>query len=198
MKQILASFVFLFVLYACQSTQPDAVVSEKKQTDSTKKNYLPIAGYLKSEIASVDSFPQLIMRYHVINGKTDSGVITTKVFDQIAAEFIFPELDSTYFEQKFDENSFVDRATNLVSFTYSTKLEGNGLKRVDILLSPAVDGTDKLNSIYMEAISTISDSISIRKMSWKAGRNFRILNIQKSKSGPETTTQTIVIWDRRD
>ena len=107
------------------------------------------------------------------------------------------DLDSSYFEKNFEENSFVDRSTNLVSFTYSTKDTGNGLKRVDVLLSPGI-GTDKLNSIYMEAISGNKDSSVISKMSWKAGRNFRILHIQKPKNGPETTDQTIVVWDSRE
>ena len=138
-----------------------------------------------------------MMRYRIVQGKTDSGIITTPVFDQIASEFLLPDLDSSLFEKKFEENSFVDRTTNLVSFTYSTKDTGNGLKRVDVLLSPGA-GSDKLNSIYMEAISGDTDSTLISKLSWKAGRNFRILQIRKPKNGPETISQTIVVWDSRD
>ncbi len=138
------------------------------------------------------------MRYHIENNKADSGIITTAIFDQIAREFLLTELDSSYFEKNFEENSFVDRSTNLVSFTYSTKESGMGLKRVDVLLKPGAGGTDKLSSIYMEAISDKNDSTRISKLSWKAGRNFRILHIEKPKNGPETTNQTIVVWDSRD
>jgi hypothetical protein len=91
----------------------------------------------------------------------------------------------------------VDRSTNLVSFTYSTKDTGNGLKRVDILLSPG-GGVDRLSSIYMESISSGKDSTLIRKMSWKAGKNFRILHILKVDGGPESTNQTMVVWDSRE
>ena len=153
--------------------------------------------YLKSEIAIVDSFPFKLMRYQINPGRTDSGIITTALFNQIAAEFLLPDLDSSRFEKNFEENSFVDRSTNLVSFTYSTKDTGYGLKRVDVLLSPGA-GTDKLNSIYMEAISGNADSTQISKLTWKAGRNFRILHIKKPRNGPETTSQTIVVWDSRD
>jgi hypothetical protein len=134
------------------------------------------------------------MRYNIENGKTDSAIITTSAFDLLAKEFIMPGLDSSYFERNFEENSFVDRSTNLVSFTYSTKDTGYGLKRVDVLVSPR-SGSDKLNSIYMEAITGNRDSSVISKMTWKAGKNFGIIHIYKPKNGPETMNQTLVVWD---
>jgi hypothetical protein len=189
--------VVILPFYACNSNQTEAPETTKTRTDTAKKNYLPVAYYLNTEIAAVDSFPLRIMKYQVTKGKTDSGIITTAVFDQLAKEFLAPELDSSRFENSFEENSFVDRSTNLVSFTYSTKDAGNGLKRVDVLLSPG-SGYEKLNSIYMESISVGKDSTLISKMSWKAGRNFSILHIRQSGKGPETTNQTIVVWDSRE
>ena len=182
---------------ACHSKQSESTETATAKPDTAKKNYLPVAYYLRAEIAEVDSFPRRIMKYRVNNGKTDSGIITTAIFDQLAKEFLLPELDSARFENKFEENSFIDRSTNLVSFTYSTKDTGNGLKRVDVLLSPG-SGYDKLNSIYMESISTNKDSSLISKLSWKAGRNFSILHIRQPNKGPETTNQTIVVWDSRE
>ena len=153
--------------------------------------------YLIAEIATVDSFPFKMIRYQVSQGKTDSGIITTPEFNRLASEFLLPDLDSSRFEKNFEENSFVDRTTDLVSFTYSAKDTGNGLKRVDVLLSPGT-GTNKLHSIYMEAISGNADSSLISKLSWKAGRNFSILHIKKPRNGPETISQTFVVWDSRD
>jgi hypothetical protein len=197
MKRFVISLSAMFLICACHTGPSETTRTVVTNSDTTKKNYLPVAYYLRAEIAGVDSFPLRIMRYQVNNGKTDSGIITTAIFDQLAKEFLIPELDSARFENKFEENSFVDRSTNLVSFTYSTKDTGNGLKRVDVLLSPG-SGSDKLNSIYMEAISTDKDSSLISKMSWKAGRNFSILHILQPNKGPETTKQTIVVWDSRE
>jgi hypothetical protein len=199
MKRFLIHTSFILLICACHSKQAQTpvAVTDTNQKDTTKKNYLPVADYLKTEIAAVDSFPLRIMKYVQMNGKTDSVMITTTVFDQLAKEFLMPDLDSSSFEKKFDENSFVDRSTELVSFTYSTKDTGNGLKRVDVLLSPGA-GVDKLSSIYMESILNNNDSSTISKMSWKAGRNFNILHIRQPKNGPETTTRTMVVWDTRD
>ena len=197
MKIIFIPAISVLLLYACHSKQPEISADHSIQKDTLIKNYLPVADFLKTEIAAVDSLPLRLMRYRMVNGKTDSGIITTPVFDQIAKEFLMADLDSSHFEKNFEENSFVDRSTNLVSFTYSTKDTGYGLKRVDVLLSPG-SGSEKLNSIYMEAISGNSDSSVISKMSWKAGRNLRILHIQKPKNGQEKTDQTIVVWDSRE
>lgn len=198
MKLLFILFIPLgLLIFACRSTEPKEAAGSTSSPDTTKKNYLPVEDYLRSEISTVDSFPFKLMRYQIRKGKSDSGIITTRVFDQIASEFLLPDLDSSRFEKNFDENSFVDRTTNLVSFTYSTKDTGNGLKRVDVLLTPGA-GSDKLHSIYMEAITGNADSTQISKLSWKAGRNFSILHIKKTRNGPETISQTFVVWDSRD
>lgn len=197
MKRLFIPVLAFFLVYACHSKQHESSAGITGNADTTKKNYLPVADLLKAEIAAVDSLPLRLMKYTIVNGKTDSNIITTPAFNQIAKQFLMGDLDSSQFEKKFEENSFVDRSTNLVSFTYSTKDTGDGLKRVDVLLSPGA-GSDKLNSIYMEAISVNEDSSVISKLSWKAGRNFRILRIKKPKNGQEITNQTIVVWDSRD
>jgi hypothetical protein len=194
MKRFLIPAAAVLFACACQSVQTETKNTPANPPDSTKKNYLPVADYLLAEIANVDSFPLRIMRYYYTNGKKDSGIINTAAFDQIAKAFLLPDLDSSRFEKKFEENSFVDRSTNLVSFTYSTKDTSYGLKRVDILLSPGTS-TNKLNSIYMESISIQQDTPVITKLSWKAGRNLSILHIRNPKKGPEITDQTIVVWD---
>jgi hypothetical protein len=198
MKRFVIGVLFFIQIGGCRSKQPEIPVTDMvKPTDTTKKNYLPVADYLKSEIANVDSFPRLIKKYEVVNGKTDSAIITTPVFDQLAKVFLLAELDSIHFEKNFEENSFVDRSTGLISFTYSTKDTGNGLKRVDVLLTPG-DNATKLNSIYMESIAVNPDSTLIEKMNWKAGKNFKIIRIHQPKKGSETTDQLLVDWDNRD
>lgn len=196
-KLFILSLSLYLLISACRSGGSGETAGTTPPPDTTKKNYLPVEDYLISEIATIDSFPFRLMKYQVVQGKTDSGIITTSEFNRIASEFLLPDLDSSHFEKNFEENSFVDRTTNLISFTYSTKDSGNGLKRVDVLLSPGT-GTNKLHSIYMEAISGNTDSTLISKLTWKAGRNFSILHIKKPRNGVETISQTFVVWDSRD
>ncbi len=192
-KLVICSWIILGIS-ACHSRQTATTIDNTGKGDSSKKSYLPVGDLIRSEIANVDSFPQRLMRYHIVNCKTDSAIITTSVFALLAREFLMPGLDSSYFARNFEENSFVDRSTNLVSFTYSTKDTGYGLKRVDVLVTPR-SGSGKLRSIYMEAISGNKDSSIISKMTWIAGKNFGIIHIYKPKNGPETVNQTLVVWD---
>jgi hypothetical protein len=194
MKKLVICVWIIFGMNACDSRQSPSTIDGTGKGDTSKKSYLPVGDLIRSEIASIDSFPQRLMKYHIENGKTDSAIITTPVFDLLAREFLMPGLNSSYFARNFEENSFVDRSTNLVSFTYSTKDTGYGLKRVDVLVSPR-SGSDKLSSIYMEAISGNKDSSVISKMTWKAGKNFGIIHIYKPTNGPETISQTLVVWD---
>src|ERR1700722_56847 len=104
MKRILIPALAMILICSCRFKHPETEAGTK-QTDTAKMNYLPVADYLKAEIAMVDSFPLRLMRYHIVNGKTDSGIITTPVFDQLAKEFLSADLDSSHFEKHFEENS---------------------------------------------------------------------------------------------
>jgi hypothetical protein len=195
MKFLPVLLPFFALVYSCQN--PPAKELPVSEKDTVKKNYLPVADLLRSEIASVDSFPMLIRKYEITGNRKDSTVLTVAEFDRIAREFIQPGLDSAYFDSHFSESSFLDQSTDMSSFTYSTKDTGFGLKRVDVLLKHTSTG-EKLNSIYMETFSGNQDSSFIRKMSWKAGRNFSILQITQPKGRPESASQTLVVWDTRE
>src|SRR5262245_58681333 len=126
----------LMLIYSCQSPSSNTPSGDTTR-DTVKKNYLPVADLLKSEIAAVDSFPMLIRRYELAGSRKDSSVLTVAEFDRIAREFLQPGLDSAWFANHFTESSFLDQTTDLTSFTYSTKDTGYGLKRVDVLLKQA-------------------------------------------------------------
>jgi hypothetical protein len=90
MKRLRILAIIFLLLSACHSKQQDTAIPDTGQTDTAKKNYLPVADYIKSEIAQVDSFPLRIMKYRITNGKTDSGIITTTDFDQLAKNSCCP------------------------------------------------------------------------------------------------------------
>ena len=67
MKRLFILPVLVYLTDLCLSV-PESRKKQRLQTsqqDTAKKNYLPVADYLKSEIATVDSFPYRLMRYQV-------------------------------------------------------------------------------------------------------------------------------------
>lgn len=198
---MLPAFAVLF-LFACHHPVSDSGSSSDStltaKADSTKKNYIPIGDFLKNEISIVDSTPSLITLYHEKNNRKDSVIINTKEFDELAKDFLRKELDSPTFENAFTENSFMDRTTGQLNFTYSTKDSGNGLKRVDFLASATPNGAEKMNSVYLEIYNSIKDTSEINKMVWKAGSYFTILRISQPVHGQAVVSQTKVVWGSRD
>jgi hypothetical protein len=202
MKRPMLSAFAVLLLLACHhsgsNTGSSTDSSATTNVDSAKKSYIPIADYLKNEISLVDSTPFLIMKFQEVNGRHDSVIIKTKDFDDLAKNFLRKELDSPAFENSFTENSFMDRTTGQLNFTYSTKDSGEGLKRVDFLASSTPTGAEKMNSVYMEIDHSEKDTSVISKMVWKAGRYFTILRISQPLHGQAVISQTKVVWDSRD
>ncbi|MFI5124552.1 MAG: hypothetical protein ACHQDF_04445 [Chitinophagales bacterium] len=189
LSRILLIVLPVFFYSACHD-KPDAPVA--------KKNYFPVRDYLQSEIASVDSVPSKMVEYDIRNGKTDSAIISLQTFNKLAAAFLLPDLDSGRFENRFEENSFLDQSSNLLTFTYSTKDSSYGLRRVDVLAIPNPSGTDKVKSIYLESSSGNSDSLKLTKMYWRSGKSFSIIHIYQPAHGEAGTSQTNVVWDSSD
>jgi hypothetical protein len=180
---------------ACHNGSNSAASGSSQSADTPeKKNFFPVHDFLQSEIAHVDSIPFKIVEYRTINGKTDSSIINTQKFDQLASAFIPDDLDSSRFEERFEETSFLDQTTKLLTFTYSTKDSSFGLRRVDVLAEPHLTN-DRVQSVYLEMSSGREDSLVLKKMYWKAGKSFNILQIYQPSNGKAITSQTKVVWD---
>ncbi len=195
MKHLLFCCLSAALLFACKSgSDKTAAGATAADTSTVAKNYFPVLDFLQSEIAYVDSFPLKIMKYTVINGKTDSLQITSAIFKQLANASLPPGLDSASLEKKFRENSFMDQTTGKLTFTYSTKDTANGLKRVDVLASPDM-GFDKVKSIYLESTGKDGDMGVTEKIFWKTRESFTVIRVYQPQNQPSYNTQLKLTWD---
>ncbi|MHA4808392.1 hypothetical protein ACX0G9_09795 [Flavitalea flava] len=174
------------------TNQPDPAQSIQ---DSLKKSFFPVADFLQAEISYVDSTPLAIRKYNTENGRTDSSLIQTAEFHQLAVEFLLPELaKGGDFEKNFSENSFLDETTGYLTFTYSTRDKELPLQRVDVLAAPGTS-SEKVRSIYLEKAYKAGDTSVIKKMYWKAKQSLLIItNLQVPKKAP-VVKQLRLVWD---
>jgi hypothetical protein len=193
-KQFVVAFLFSIVLSACNN-HPKNNNEEEKIT--VKKNFFRVNDFIKSEIGYVDSLPLAIIKYNIDNNKTDSVFIKPPAFNIIAQAFISDALISPSFEENFTENSFMDEATQSVTFTYSAKKNIGELRHVDVLVKPT-PGLNKVKSIYMEKIINKNDTLIIKKMIWKARRNLTIITSIQPLGQKAVINQTKIVWDDRD
>jgi hypothetical protein len=141
--------------------------------------------------------PLAIKAYHIQGGGTDSAFIQAPAFNQLAKEFLPPELDSPAFEKNFSEVSFYDQTTNSLTFTYTARANATGLKRVDVIAAQR-PGFDKVKSIYMEKTVNDKDTLITKKMYWRPRKSFLVLTIIQTKGLPKENRQLKVVWDSGD
>jgi hypothetical protein len=189
--------LLILTLMYCTTACHEAPSKQDPPAKDEKKNFFPVADYMRSEISAVDSLPLAIYRYRIHGGKTDSSLIRQDEFDRLAGEFLPKELDSARFAQDFTESSFIDQTTNAVTLTYAAKSDESPLGRVDILAAndPALN---HIKSVYMEKREVQGDTTLVKKMYWKAGRFFQITTVSQVADQPSSTSQLKVVWDNRE
>ena len=174
---------------------PDADSLARK--DSMSNAFFPVGDYLMTEILHVDSLPVAIVRYTTQKGRTDSAFISPAEFNTLAKEFLVTEFRDGSFEKNYQESSFMDKTTRQSTFTYSTVNRDLPLQRVDVLVAPgaARNGSNEVKSIYLEKTFISGDTATLKKMFWKAGRNFQIITLINVHGKPPVDKQMKVVWD---
>jgi len=164
--------------------------------DSTVNVFFPVGDYLETEILRVDSTPIAIVKYTVQKDRKDSVFISPVEFNALARQFLSPEFGNGSFQKNYQESSFMDKATRSVTFTYSTQDRSLPLQRVDVLAVPSPNGSsNRVKSIYIERTDGSGDTLTLRKMYWKAGQNFQILMRTSIHGQPPVERQLKVVWN---
>jgi hypothetical protein len=176
-------------------TAPDADSLARK--DSMSNAFFPVGDYLMTEILRVDSLPVAILRYTIQKGRKDSAFISPAEFNTLAKEFVVTEFRDGSFEKNYQESSFMDKTTRQSTFTYSTVNRDLPLQRVDVLVAPgaARNGSNEVKSIYLEKAFISGDTATLKKMFWKAGRNFQIITRVNIHGKTSFEQQLKVVWD---
>lgn len=176
-----------------QSVDPSKQDSQQ-QTDSSKSSFFPVAEFLETEILHVDSVPLALRKYTTVNGKTDSAFIDVPEFNKLALQFLPAGLHDGSFEKNFTENSFMDKSTSSIMFTYSTTVKDQPLRRVDVQ-TVAGNASQQVKSIYLEKDRVSGDSLILEKLYWRAGKSFQVMTMTTVKGKPPVEQKVKVIWD---
>jgi hypothetical protein len=176
------------------SPAPDDSLS-RAASGAARNAFFPVAEYLEAEILHVDSSLLALHKFTTRNGHTDSAFIQLAEFNQLALQFVPAELADSSFEKNFTETAFQDKATQSITFTYSTANKDMGLQRVDVTTIPGLRA-QQVKSIYLEKNRTAGDSLIVQKLFWRAHRSFEIATLVQVKGAPAGEQQVKVVWDR--
>jgi hypothetical protein len=189
---VVAAIIFLSGCYDDDQTKKEEGLEKPKEE---KKDFLPVAEYIKAEIRYVDSLPLGIQKITKENGKSDTEFIRTPEFDELSKEFLPADLDTTIFKKNFSETSFLDQTTKSLTFTYATENKDLELRRVDVLAS--ADGEfNKMKSIYMEKTIHKKDTLILKKLFWRAKKNFQVSTTIEIPNSAPVSKQLNLVWDK--
>jgi hypothetical protein len=196
MKKVLP-FILLIALAACNSKPGTTTGSDSlaAKNDSLKNEpFYPIAEYIQSQIAYLDSTPLAIEKHTYVNNKRiDSTTIDRNAFRQLAEEFLKPDLNDPKIKPFYTENSYQDLTINSVTFNYITTDPNQELRQADVLLNPV---NNKVKNIIFRKTRMVGDtSVSINGL-WKHNMNFQLNYTLNPANGNAQTKQIKVIWDK--
>ena len=158
------------------------------------KTFFPVYDFIKSETRYVDSLPVGIKKYITTEKRTDSSYIDLKEFHELAELFLAPEIKPEAFKEHYKESSFYDQSTRSSTFLYEATGPGSAINRIDVQSRPD-EIYDKIFRVYVERMDKVKDTLFTRKMTWKPGKEFTIIETVAAKGVASGTRQIKVVWD---
>ncbi len=185
MKRLLPLLVFsACCLAGCRS----------KNEEQEKKEYYPIAGYIKAQLSHIDSMPAGILHYQTAGGKTDSLVIEKAAFRSSVAEgFISADISSADKAKNYKETPFIDAGMGTMTLVYTATSEHMPVRKIDVLLS--ITRAD-VHTVYIEKTSTVKDQTVFQKMLWTHNKNCQVITITPQNGEEEGVVVDYYVWEK--
>jgi hypothetical protein len=176
----------------CNSKQNGAKSNENK-IDTTK--FFQLTQFLQSQIKEVNATPFFIYKIDILHNKHDSTPINTAIFNQVAKQFLAPDINDEKIKHYYTESIFEDQTTKSFTISYSTTNKALELQNVDILLDE--DG-QTVKRVLLRKYYNYPDSSAIEQLSWKPGENFQVNRSVQKAGDQESSRQTIVVWNKKE
>jgi hypothetical protein len=176
-----------------QDNQPGNDTNQKENFADTTA-HLPVAAFIRNEIAMVETYAGGLLKKLTRGNKRDSAYIQLDEFKKRAEQFLPKDLDSAFFQENFEQTSFVDETTEMINFIYTPKDSVGVLQKVVVYVQPGTSAHN-VDRIYMETAFNQGDTFVEKKLTWKMRKYFYVLTIEQPKNGQPITTYEKLIWD---
>src|SRR5689334_8978333 len=129
----LGCIAILFSLFYLSCKTKSSNDGSKANTNDTVK-FFQVNQFLQGQIKEVNATPFFIYKIDIINGNKDSTPINTSSFNEIAKQFLSPNINDEKLKHYYVESIFEDQTTKGFTINYSTTNKELELQSVDILL----------------------------------------------------------------
>lgn len=159
-----------------------------------KKNYLPVAEFIKGDVGKVDSFSAGILMRTTIDGRSDSAFVKLEAFRKVVPLFLVPELDSAYFAENYSESTLYDPASETMSFIYTATNDQAPLKKAFVYVVQGYNN-NKVSRIYLERELASGDTSLSQKLTWKMNEFCQVVETKRTSKGLNTVKVQKLIWE---
>lgn len=173
--------VCLFVWVVC--------IGCKNAAETEAKNFIDVSGYLKGQLAYLDTVPYAFLKLTLTDTVySDSVYITKKEVNEMANLFLVKDLEKKELENNFDETSFLDGTLNTLTLTYQPKNTSAMIQRVDVYVNPE---TEQIAKIYIVR----KNDLAIQQLLWKHNSSFTLITSTADKQNIQKAKTEKVIWN---
>ena len=169
--------------------------AQQTSMEQDNQDFFPVNSFLRGQVYEVDSLKLPVYKYSTVDNKTDSVLLSSEEFDFLAEEFMKADINDPAIKKFYKETSFADQSIPNITFTYSTLNKDLPLQRLDVIIRSGPVSDDRVQSIYLEKIHKSGDTLLVRKLYWKTGKNFQIISSRQNGNHPAITSQVKVEWD---
>jgi hypothetical protein len=181
----LVSVALLFLVAACK---------EKKKKEPEEK-FFPVISYIKSQVAHVDTSLYSIRKIAVIDtAHSDTTYLRRESFRDAAADFLsLPDISTSDYDDRYTEAREFYESINRLAFVYlPVKPDKEEIQRQEVLVIP---GEEKVQTIIINSIGTVKDTVIQKKMLWSVDRSFQVTTIKQFREEPEIISTYKVSWN---
>jgi hypothetical protein len=192
--RIVVFFIVISIVYSCKenatNNETRPTVKSNKEADST--SYFQVAAFIQKQIDEVNRTPYFIYKLTVVDAKKDSTAIDNARFNEIAKQFLQPDINDPSLKKYYTESIFFDETTKSFTLSYTTSNKELEVQNVDVLLEE--DGKT-VKRILIRKFKSLGDGSAIEQLSWKPNERLQVIS-RLSSPGTESSTQTVVVWNQ--
>lgn len=184
-KFALALAIVITILGSCKS----------KEKEEPQGDFFPVVGFIKGEVAHVDSSIASIIKIVTTDSVADTVYLRKEEFKNAAADFLsLPDIASKDLKDNYEQTKLYDDALHKVTFTYLPKNKGEAIQQELVIIKPDPPNVDQVETIFVDELLSNDDSTVQKKMTWQSKNRFKVITIVQKKNEPEKVSNVEVIW----
>jgi hypothetical protein len=190
--RVLITFALSIYLFSCKGKPSETTSSEVNDTTQ----FFQVSEFIEEQVKDVNKTPYYIYKKTIENEKTDSTTITNQQFAVLAKQFLEPDINNPSLKKEYIESPFFDQTTNTYTLNYTTKNKELEIQNIDVLL---LEDAETLKRIFIRKFFNYGgDSSAIEQLSWTPNHRFQVSRMVQKPDQPETSRQTIVVWNDKN